>query len=106
MAVTLRKAFIDPWASKPVHESVLHARRMASGKRLSWDDRNQIRDNYLPGLSDVLRIPSPPKQYGWDYDDVYGSWGVWDRVERTFVAHAGSETGARIMARKLNQEGK
>lgn len=105
MAVKLRKAFIDPWASKPVHESVLHVRRMVDGRRLSWSERSELRSNDLDGLARVFRFPRRLPQYDWDYDGLYGSWGVWDRWEGVFVAHAGSETGVRVMTRRMNQEG-
>src|SRR6478752_2281834 len=106
MAVTLHKAFIDPWANKPVHESVLHLRRIKWGRRLSWIDRRELQDNSLDGLRYVLRAPAFYKRYIYDYDDVRGFWGTWDCEEERFVGHTGTENGARLQARRMNQEGR
>lgn len=41
---------------------------------------------------------------GYDYDREWMSWGVIDRETGKFVGHTQTEAGARIMARKRNQQ--
>ncbi len=44
------------------------------------------------------------KQYAVDYDHTFGGFGVVEVKSGLFVAHTGTETGARIKARKMNTE--
>ena len=44
------------------------------------------------------------KQYAVDYDHTFGGFGVVEVKSGLFVAHTGTETGARIAARKMNAE--
>jgi hypothetical protein len=106
MSVSLSKD-TDAFASNPLHSWTLAVRsRRNGGRALGMADRTLLRNDYLDGLSAVLRPSRTLKQYSYDYDSDKGSWGVWDRFSRKFVGHAGSETGVRVMARRMNQEGK
>lgn len=105
MSVSLDKGLEGLYANAPVPESTLHIRRIAKGgRRLSWTDRTLLHGNNQDGLYDVLATVRVAPRYSYDYDYERGSWGVWDREERRFAGHAGTQTGVRVMTRRMNQE--
>lgn len=105
MSVSLSKGLVDVRQAEDVHEGTLRTRRMAKGgRRLSWTDRECLRDNSMEGLYDVLRAVAFRKRYYHDYDFDRGSWGTWGVREGFFVGHTSTETGARVQARRMNQD--